>query len=147
MIRKQTDGKKQTGIAMAEAQTAAREYNVPVGIILGTVERETNFRLGLVSSVGAVGPCQFLPQYASDYYRYAGFKFDLYNWESIRGLAAVYATYARWGEERYNLVGDDRWRYAVSCHRYGQNSPKSKNMQNNRVHGIEACMLRNVVWY
>lgn len=147
MIWNQSDGKKPPGIAMAEAQAAAMDYKVPIGILLGTVERETNFRLGLVSSVGAVGPCQFLPQYASDYYRYAGFKFDLYNWESIRGLAAVYVTYARWGEERYNFVGDDRWRYAVSCHRYGQNSPTSRNMQNKRIRDIEACMRRNGVWY
>lgn len=147
MIWKQANGCKPPGIAMAEAQMAAMKYKVPVGILLGTVERETNFRLGLVSSVGAVGPCQFMPQYTNDYYRYAGFEFDLYGWESIRGLAAVYVTYARCGAERYGLKGEDCWRFAVGCHRYGQNSATTRDMQNKRVRDIETCMRRNGVWY
>lgn len=147
MIWKQAGGRKPPGIAIAEAQTSAKEFGVPVGILLGTVERETNFRPWLVSYAGAVGPCQFLRKYEKEYYRYAGFEFDLTSWESIRGLAAVYVTYAKWGAERYGLSGDDRWRYAVSCHRYGQNSPTSLKMNNKRVRDIEACMRRNGVWY
>ena len=73
MIWKQADGKAAPNAALVIAQAASAEFSVPVGILLGTVERETNFRLGLVSSVGAVGPCQFMPQYTNDYYRF--------NWE------------------------------------------------------------------
>ena len=51
-------------IAVSTAKKAAKEYEVPVGILLGTVECESGFRLGLTSSAGAVGPCQFLPGYA-----------------------------------------------------------------------------------
>lgn len=147
MIWKQSDGKAAPNAAVSIAQAASAEFGVPVGILLGTVERESNFRLWLVSSAGAVGPCQFLKKYEKEYYRYAGFEFDLSGLESMRGLAAVYATYARWGAERYGFAGADRWRYAVSCHRYGQNSPTSRNMQNKRVRDIEACMRRNGVWY
>ena len=97
MIWKQADGKAAPNAALVIAQAASAEFGVPVGILLGTVERETNFRPWLVSSAGAVGPCQFLRKYEKEYYRYAGFEFDLTSWKSIRGLAAVYVAYAKWG--------------------------------------------------
>ena len=59
--------------AVDVAEAASVTYRVPVGILLGTVECESDFRLGVVSSAGAVGPCQFQPKYAEDYYRYAAF--------------------------------------------------------------------------
>ena len=119
MIWKQADGKAAPNAALVIAQAASAEFGVPVGILLGTVERESNFRLGLVSSAGAVGPCQFKPQYAEDYYRYAGFKFDLEGWASVRGLAAVYKYYAQLGAKRHGFSGDDRWRFALLAHRHG----------------------------
>ena len=64
MIWKQADGKAAPAEAVSIAQAASVESSVPVGILLGTVERESNFRLRLVSSAGAVGPCQFKAQYA-----------------------------------------------------------------------------------
>ena len=108
------------------AAAAAEEFGVPVSIILGTVERESNFRMGLVSSAGAVGPCQFKRKFAEDYYRYAGFAFDLEGLESIRGMAAVYKKYAEWAKTRHGFTGDDVWRYALLAHRYGQNSTNAK---------------------
>lgn len=133
--------------ALAVAETAAAELQVPAGILLATCECETNFRLGLVSKDGAVGPVQFLPKYEADYYRYAGFKFDLYDWDALRGLAGVYKTYAKWGADRHGLRGDDCWRFAVSAHRYGQNSKTCLDMQNKRVRDVEEHMRRNNVWY
>lgn len=133
--------------AVDRAENAAREFGVPVGILLGTCECETDFRLGLVSSAGAVGPCQFLPKYAADYYRYAGFVFDLEGWDALRGAAAVFLTYASWGRERHGLQGEDAWRFAVSAHRYGQNSQTCLDRQNKRVMDIEAHMRRNGLWY
>ena len=130
------------------ALDAAREFSVPAGILLGTIERESNFRMGLVSSAGAVGPCQFKKKFERDYHRYAGFAFDLAGLESIRGMAAVYAVYARWGKERHGFTGDDAWRYALLAHRYGQNSTQAKTLQKNgRVEDVEAAMRRNGVWY
>ena len=148
MIWKQASGKPAPNAALVIAQAASAEFGVPVGILLGTVERESNFRLGLVSSAGAVGPCQFKPQYAEDYYRYAGFSFDLEGWASIRGLAAVYVYYAALGAKRYGFAGDDRWRYALIAHRYGQNSTQAKTLDTTgRVSDVEACMERNGLWY
>lgn len=130
------------------AEAAAKEFSVPVGIILGTIERESNFRLGLVSSAGAVGPCQFKKKFAEDYYRYAGFEFDLEGLESIRGMAAVYKTYAGWATTRHGFTGEDVWRYALLAHRYGQNSAVAKQLQRaGRVEDVEAAMRRNGVWY
>ena len=74
---KQANGSAAPSEAVTVAQAASAEFGVPAGILLGTVERESNFRLGLVSSAGAVGPCQFKRGYTEDYYRYAGFSFDL----------------------------------------------------------------------
>ena len=148
MIWKQADGKAAPNAALVIAQAASAEFSVPVGILLGTVERESNFRLGLVSSAGAVGPCQFKPQYAQDYYRYAGFEFDLEGWASIRGLAAVYVYYAGLATKRYGFAGDDRWRFALIAHRYGQNSTQAKTLDTTgRVRDVEACMERNGLWY
>ena len=130
------------------AEKAAKEFSVPVGILLGTIERETNFRLGLVSSAGAVGPCQFKKKFAEDYYRYAGFEFDLEGLESIRGMAAVYKTYAKWATSRHGYTGDDRWRYALAAHRWGQNSTQAVELiAKGRIEDVEECMRRNGVWY
>ena len=148
MIWKQADGSAAPNAALVIAQAASAEFGVPVGILLGTVERESNFRLGLVSSAGAVGPCQFKPQYAEDYYRYAGFKFDLDGWASVRGLAAVYVYYAKLGAKRHGFSGDDRWRFALLAHRHGQNSTQARTLDTTgRVSDVEACMERNGVWY
>ena len=148
MIWKQADGSAAPNAALVIAQAASAEFGVPVGILLGTVERESNFRLGLVSSAGAVGPCQFKPQYAEDYYRYAGFKFDLDGWASVRGLAAVYGYYAKLGAKRHGFSGDDRWRFALLAHRHGQNSTQARTLDTTgRVSDVEACMERNGVWY
>ena len=145
---KQADGKAAPNAAVIIAQAASAEFGVPVGILLGTVERESNFRLGLVSSAGSVGPCQFKPQYAQDYYRYAGFEFDLEGWASIRGLAAVYVYYAGLAAKRHGFAGDDRWRFALLAHRYGQNSTQAKTLDTTgRVSDVEACMERNGLWY
>lgn len=143
------DGGYAPNIAVGIAEKAAKEYGVPVGILLGTVECETDFRLGLVSSAGAVGPCQFLPGYAEDYYRYAGFEFDLEGWESIAGMAAVYAYYAELGRKRYGYTGADGWRYALLSHRYGQNSKRAKNLDTSvdRIKDVESMMRANGVWY
>ena len=148
MIWKQSDGKPAPNDAVAIAQAASAEFGVPVGILLGTVERESNFRLGLESSAGAVGPCQFKPQYAEDYYRYAGFRFDLEGWASVRGLAAVYKFYAQLGAKRHGFSGDDRWRFALIAHRHGQNSTQARTLDTTgRVSDVEACMERNGLWY
>ena len=148
MIWKQSNGKSAPAAAVKTAQLAANEFGVPVGILLGTVERESNFRLGLVSSAGAVGPCQFKPQYQADYYRYAGFEFDLEGWASIRGMAAIYKFYAELAAMRHGFAGDDRWRFALIAHRYGQNSTQAKTLDTTgRVEDVEACMERNGLWY
>lgn len=146
---KTRDGKYAPDIAVSTAEKAAEEYHVPVGILLGTVECETDFRLGLTSSAGAVGPCQFLPGYAEDYYRYAGFKFDLESWESITGMAAIYAYYYELGEERYDYTGEYGWRYALLSHRYGQNSRQAKNLDasTDRIKDVESMMRANGLWY
>ena len=143
------DGGYAPNIAVGIAEKAAKEYGVPVGILLGTVECESGFRLGLVSSAGAVGPCQFLPKYAEDYYRYAGFKFDLESWESITGMAAIYAVYYCLGEGRYDLTGEDGWRYALLSHRYGQNSKRAKELDCSvdRIQDVESMMRANGLWY
>ena len=146
---KMRDGGYAPNIAVSTAEKAAKEYEVPAGILLGTVECESGFRLGLTSSAGAVGPCQFLPGYAQDYYRYAGFKFDLEGWESITGMAAVYAYYAELGRKRYGYEGADGWRFALLAHRYGQNSKKAKelNCTTDRIQDVESMMRANGVWY
>lgn len=148
MIWKQADGRAANQEMVDVALAAAEEFGVPAGILLGTIERESNFRLGLVSSAGAVGPCQFKVKYAADYYRYAGFEFDLSSLDSIRGLAAVYVFYAEFAGKRHGFSGDDRWRFAMLAHRYGQNSVQAKNLvTKGRVEDVEACMRRNDVWY
>lgn len=136
-------------IAVSTAEKAAEEHGVPVGILLGTAECESGFRLGLTSSAGAVGPCQFLPGYAEDYYRYAGFEFDLEGWESITGMAAVYAYYYRLGEKRYDFTGEDGWRFALLAHRYGQNSKRAKELDCSvdRIKDVESMMRANGLWY
>lgn len=145
---KQSNGTYAPQCMVDLAQSAAAEFSVPAGIILGTIERESNFRMGLVSSAGAVGPCQFKPKYAQDYYRYAGFSFDLQGLESIRGLAAIFAEYAEWAVRRHSFTGDDRWRYALAAHRWGQNSTQAKSLQRKgRIEDVEACMRRNNLWY
>ena len=145
---KQADGRPAPVEAVAVAQAASAEFGVPVGILLGTVERESNFRLGLESSAGAVGPCQFKQRYQADYYRYAGFSFELTGWESIRGLAAVYTYYAKLGEKRHGYAGEDRWRYALLAHRHGQNSAQAKTLDvTGRVRDVEDAMQRNGLWY
>ena len=143
------DGGHAPNIAVSTAEKAADEHGVPVGILLGTVECETDFRLGLVSSAGAVGPCQFLPGYAEDYYRYAGFEFDLEGWESITGMAAVYAYYAELGRKRYGYTGADGWRFALLAHRYGQNSKRAKELDTSvdRIKDVESMMRANGMWY
>lgn len=148
MVWKQANGKPAPNAAVSIAQAASAEFSVPVGILLGTVERESNFRLGLESSAGAVGPCQFKQRYQADYYRYAGFSFELTGWESIRGLAAVYAYYAKLGEKRHGYAGYDRWRYALLAHRHGQNSAQAKTLDvTGRVRDVEDAMQRNGLWY
>ena len=143
------DGGYAPNIAVSTAEKAAKEYGVPVGILLGTVECETDFRLGLTSGAGAVGPCQFLPGYAEDYYRYAGFEFDLEGWESITGMAAVYAYYYKLGAKRYDYTGADGWRFALLAHRYGQNSKRAKELDCSvdRIKDVESMMRANGLWY
>lgn len=148
MIWKQSNGRAAPQEMVDLAVSAAQEFSMPVGILLGTIERESNFRLGLVSSAGAVGPCQFKRKFAEDYYRYAGFEFDLEGLESIRGMAAVYVKYAEWAKNRHGFTGEDVWRYALLAHRYGQNSTMAKELQREgRVEDVEAAMKRNGVWY
>lgn len=149
MIWKKRNGRAAPAEAVETAARAAAEFAVPVGILLGTVECESDFRLDAVSSAGAVGPCQFLPKYAEDYYRYAGFRFDLESWESVAGMAAVYAYYAKLGEERFGYTGEDGWRYALLSHRYGQNSRQAKTLDctTDRIRDVEGMMRANGLWY
>ena len=149
MIWKKRNGRAAPAEAVETAARAAAEFAVPVGILLGTVECESDFRLDAVSSAGAVGPCQFLPGYAEDYYRYAGFRFDLESWESVAGMAAVYAYYAKLGQERFGYTGEDGWRYALLSHRYGQNSRQAKNLDctTDRIQDVEGMMRANDLWY
>lgn len=149
MIWKKRNGKAAPREAVEAAERSAAEFAVPVGILLGTVECESGFRLGVVSSAGAVGPCQFLPKYAEDYYHYAGFEFDLEGWESITGMAAVYAYYAELGRKRYGYEGADGWRFALLAHRYGQNSKRAKNLDTSvdRIKDVESMMRANGLWY
>ena len=145
---KQSDGRAAPQDIVDAAERAAKEFEVPVGILLGTIERESNFRYGLVSSAGAVGLCQFKQKFAEDYFRYAGFKFDLENIEAVRGMAAVYKKYAEWATLRHNYAGDDRWRYALAAHRWGQNSTQAVELiMKGRIEDVEEAMLRNGVWY
>ena len=149
MIWKKRNGRAAPAEAVETAARAAAEFAVPVGILLGTVECESDFRLDAVSSAGAVGPCQFLPKYAEDYYRYAGFRFDLESWESVAGMAAVYAYYAKLGQERFGYTGEDGWRYALLSHRYGQNSRQAKTLDctTDRIRDVEGMMRANGLWY
>ena len=142
------NGRPAPAAAVDVAEASSVTYRVPVGILLGTVECESDFRLGVVSSAGAVGPCQFQPKYAEDYYRYAGFRFDLTSWESIAGMAAIFVFYAKLGAERYGFAGDDLWRFAMLAHRYGQNSEQAKTLQRKgRVDDVERMMRQNGLWY
>lgn len=149
MIWKKRNGRVAPAEAVETAARAAAKFAVPVGILLGTVECESDFRLDAVSSAGAVGPCQFLPKYAEDYYRYAGFRFDLESWESVAGMAAVYAYYAKLGQERFGYTGEDGWRYALLSHRYGQNSRQAKTLDTStdRIRDVEGMMRANGLWY
>ena len=149
MIWKKRNGRAAPREAVEAAERGAAEFAVPVGILLGTVECESDFRLDAVSSAGAVGPCQFLPKYAEDYYRYAGFRFDLESWESVAGMAAVYAYYAKLGQERFGYTGEDGWRYALLSHRYGQNSRQAKTLDctTDRIRDVEGMMRANGLWY
>ena len=149
MIWKKRNGKAAPQEAVEAAERGTANSAVPVGILLGTVECESDFRLDAVSSAGAVGPCQFLPGYAEDYYRYAGFRFDLESWESIIGMAAVYAYYAKLGQERFGYTGEDGWRYALLSHRYGQNSRQARTLDTStdRIRDVEAMMRANGLWY
>ena len=149
MIWKKRNGRAAPAEAVEAAERGAAEFAVPVGILLGTVECESDFRLDAVSSAGAVGPCQFLPGYAEDYYRYAGFRFDLESWESVAGMAAVYAYYAKLGQERFGYTGEDGWRYALLSHRYGQNSRQAKTLDctTDRIRDVEGMMRANGLWY
>ena len=149
MIWKKRNGKAAPAEAVETAARAAAEFAVPVGILLGTVECESDYRLDAVSSAGAAGPCQFLPGYAEDYYRYAGFRFDLESWESVAGMAAVYAYYAKLGQERFGYTGEDGWRYALLSHRYGQNSRQAKTLDctTDRIQDVEGMMRANGLWY
>lgn len=149
MIWKKRNGKAAPQEAVEAAERGAANSAVPVGILLGTVECESDFRLDAVSSAGAVGPCQFLPKYAEDYYRYAGFRFDLESWESVAGMAAVYAYYAKLGQERFGYTGEDGWRYALLSHRYGQNSRQAKTLDctTDRIQDVEGMMRANGLWY
>lgn len=149
MIWKKRNGKAAPREAVEAAERGAANSAAPVGILLGTVECESDFRLDAVSSAGAVGPCQFLPKYAEDYYRYAGFRFDLESWESVAGMAAVYAYYAKLGQERFGYTGEDGWRYALLSHRYGQNSRQAKTLDTStdRIRDVEGMMRRNGLWY
>lgn len=149
MIWKQRNGKAAPREAVEAAEQGAKEFAAPVGILLGTVECESDFRLDAVSSAGAVGPCQFLPKYAEDYYRYAGFRFDLESWESVAGMAAVYAYYAELGRKRYGYTGEDGWRYALLSHRYGQNSRQARTLDctTDRIRDVEGMMRANGLWY
>ena len=149
MIWKKRNGKAAPQEAVEAAERGAANSAVPVGILLGTVECESDFRLDAVSSAGAVGPCQFLPKYAEDYYRYAGFRFDLESWESVAGMAAVYAYYAKLGQERFGYTGEDGWRYALLSHRYGQNSRQAKTLDTStdRIQDVEGMMRANGLWY
>ena len=146
---KMENGRPAPAAAVDVAEAASVTYRVPVGILLGTVECESDFRLGVVSSAGAVGPCQFQPKYAEDYYRYAGFRFDLESWESVAGMAAVYAYYAKLGQERFGYTGEDGWRYALLSHRYGQNSRQAKTLDTStdRIRDVEGMMRANGLWY
>ena len=145
---KMENGRPAPAAAVDVAEASSVTYRVPVGILLGTVECESDFRLGVVSSAGAVGPCQFQPKYAEDYYRYAGFRFDLTSWESIAGMAAIFVFYAKLGAERYGFAGDDLWRFAMLAHRYGQNSEQAKTLQRKgRVDDVERMMWQNGLWY
>ena len=149
MIWKKRNGKAAPQEAVEAAERAAKEFAVPVGVLLSTVECESDFRLDAVSSAGAVGPCQFLPGYKADYYRYAGFEFDLASWEAVRGLAAVYRFYYSLGETRCGYAGADGWRYALLAHRYGQNSSKARELDcdTDRIRDAESMMRRNGLWY
>ena len=149
MIWTKRDGQKAPREAVETAARATAEFAVPVGVLLSTVECESDFRLDAVSSAGAVGPCQFLPGYKADYYRYAGFEFDLTSWESVRGLAAVYRFYYSLGETRCGYAGADGWRYALLAHRYGQNSKRAKELDcdTDRIRDAESMMRRNGLWY
>lgn len=145
---KQKDGRGISGDIMQYFIGASTKYKVPIGVLLGTCEAESNFRLGLVSSANAVGPMQFKEKYASDYYRYAGFPFDLKTWDSVAGAGAVFAYYAKLARERHGMSGDDVWRFVLEAHRYGQNSAEAKApRQQKRVLFVEAQMKANELTY
>ena len=149
LVYKQKGGKKVSDDIVKIFSDAAKEFKVPVGILLGTCEEESNFRLGLVSSSNAVGPMQFRKKFAEDYYRYAGFKFDLEGWDSVRGCAAIYQFYAKLGKERHGFTGIKGWQYALMAHRWGQNDTRATKepWTQARCKNVEQHMKDNNLWY
>ncbi len=133
--------------AVRWALRAQMELEVPAGLVLATCECESDFRLGLVSGSGAVGPMQIRRKYEKDYFRYAGFAFDLEGWEAVYGAAAVLAKYAQWAKAR-GVAGHDAWRWAACCYRWGQNAPQMESFATcKRVKDVERHMERNDCWY
>lgn len=147
MIWKQENGARAPKEAVEQALRAESALGVPAGLVLAICECESNFRLGLISTSGAVGPMQLRKKFAQDFYRYADFSFDLEGWESIYGAAAMLRTYAKWAEKR-GVSGENRWRWAAACYRWGQNAPQMKDLDAcDRVQDVERHMKRNGVWY
>jgi len=141
---KQKGGKTVPADIVKIFEDAAKEFSVPVGILLGTCECESNFRMGLVSSTGAVGVMQLRKKFAQDFYKYAGFEFDLESWEAVRGTAALYAYYAK----RSKLESPNKWQYAMCEFRWGRNAVQMRNYATcKRVKDVEAHMKRNGMWY
>lgn len=141
---KQKGGKPVSKDILKYFEDAANEFDVPIGILLGTCECESNFRLGLVSSSGAVGPMQLREKFKLDFEKYAGFSFDFKTWDSVRGVAAMYAYYAK----RTNLRSPAKWQYALTEFRWGRNSAEMKDYANSkRVKDVEEHMRRNGLWY
>lgn len=141
---KQKGGKAVSKDIVKIFEDAAKEFKVPVGLILGTCECESNFRLGLVSSANAVGPMQLKVKYCDDFYRYAGFKFDIESWDSVRGVAAILAYYAK----KSKLESPNKWQWALCVFRWGQNSVYMKTYETcKRVRDVEEHMKRNMLWY
>ena len=64
-------------------------------------------------------------------------------------MAAVYAYYAKLGQERFGYTGEDGWRYALLSHRYGQNSRQAKTLDTStdRIRDVEGMMRANGLWY
>lgn len=145
--KRENGGSKAPKEAVTQALKAQKDFGVPAGVLLATCQLESGFRLGLVSSAGAVGPMQFKRCYERDYYRYAGFRFDLEGWEAVYGAGAVFAHYAR-RAEKLGFAGEDVWRYCLCAHRYGQNAPETlAPAEQKRVLDAEKLLRLNGPWY